>query len=186
MPSVFGDHPPNYKPQKRGALLNGVPIAGDLKLGGIQDFLDEVELVFELREKNIPFHDSFNQREIKVGTKGEGLLINLRAAADEHFPWLIRHINLSQVGNGSHPWILELRPAQNNGRAIRQRFADRFKGLAAQDNHMPGGHLFEPLEILREMPRDSAALTDHPIERHRSDGFKLFHLPVPRLYDSTF
>jgi hypothetical protein len=38
--------------------------------------------------------------------------------------------------------------------------------------------LFEPLEILRQMPRDFAARANHAVQRHCGDGFEVFHVGV--------
>ena len=54
----------------------------------------------------------------------------------------------------------ELGPAQDNRRAIRQRFADRLECFAPHHKDLAGGHFFEPLEILRQMPWDSTARSD--------------------------
>ena len=55
----------------------------NLKLGTIQNLLHGNELIFKLWKKSISVDDAFDQREVEVGTQRKGLLVDLRAAANE-------------------------------------------------------------------------------------------------------
>jgi hypothetical protein len=59
--------------------------------------------------------------------------------------------------------------------AIWQRLPDRFERFPAHHNDMSGRHFPEPLEIFRQMPGNTVAVADHPVERHRGDRFERFH-----------
>ena len=58
---------------------------------------------------------------------------------------------------------------------VRQRLPQTLEGLAAHDDDVARGRLLEPFEILRQMPRDFAARANHVVQRHRGDGFEVFH-----------
>jgi predicted RNA-binding protein with RPS1 domain len=47
--------------------------------------------------------------------------------------------------------------------------------------HAFDASFFEPLEILRQMPRDFAVRANHAVQRHRGNGFEVFHVAVRRL-----
>lgn len=66
-------------------------------------------------------------------------------------------------------------PRQHEVFAVGQRPAEAFKRLAPHYDHVAHGRLLEPLEILRQMPRDFAARANHTVQRHRSNGFEMFH-----------
>jgi len=70
------------------------------------------------------------------------------------------------------PWM----PCKNYVFTIRQRFAKTLKCLATHQNDFPDGLLLEPPETLRQMPRDFVARANHAVQRHRGDGFEMFHL----------
>ena len=79
-----------------------------------------------------------------------------------------------------HTGILEIRAAQNNRCAVGQRFANGFKRLSSHDDDVSRGHFFEPLEILRQMPRNFVPVSDHAIFAHRGYGFEI-HVGVQAL-----
>ena len=64
---------------------------------------------------------------------------------------------------------------ENQALAIRQRLANRFKRLAAHHHDVAAGHLFEPLEVFGQVPRDFVPVSDDAIFAHRRDGFEVFH-----------
>src|SRR5436190_24350256 len=57
----------------------------DVEIGVVFDFGGEEELVFKWREKDVALDFAFDEREIDVGTVGEGFAINLCAPTDEDF-----------------------------------------------------------------------------------------------------
>ena len=58
---------------------------------------------------------------------------------------------------------------------VRQRFAQTFKRLSPHDDDISQGLFLEPLEVLRQMPRDLAGRADHTVQGHGGDGFEIFH-----------
>jgi len=60
-----------------------MPVMQNLELRLVPNFFSQLKLVFESRENRIPFHLAFDEREVKVGTARQCLLVNLRTAADE-------------------------------------------------------------------------------------------------------
>ena len=51
----------------------------------VADFLGQIKFVLKRREKRVAVLDlAFDQRQVKVGTARQRLLVNLRAAADEN------------------------------------------------------------------------------------------------------
>ena len=69
-------------------------------------------------------------------------------------------------------------PRENHVLAVRQRLAEALKRLAPHHDDVAHRHFLEPLEILRQMPRDFAARANHAVQRHRGDGFEVFHHPI--------
>ena len=57
----------------------------NLEFRRVLNFLNLNESVFKRREKHIALDLAFDQREVKIGTARQHLLVNLRAAADENF-----------------------------------------------------------------------------------------------------
>jgi len=64
-------------------------------------------------------------------------------------------------------------PTQHNVDAIGQWFSQTLEGFSPDDDDMAGGHFLEPLEILRQMPRDFTTGSDYAVERHGGDGFEV-------------
>ena len=147
----------------------------DFELGSVADFFHLREPVFESGEKSIALHLALHERQIKIGTERERLRVNLGAAADKNFPRFGSEVDLAQIRNGAHAGEGELRPAENNRLAIRQRFTDRLKRFAPHHDDVSGGELFEPLKIFRQVPRNSVSGANHTIEGHCRDGFEVFH-----------
>ncbi len=61
---------------------------------------------------------------------------------------------------------------------VRQRAAERLVGLPAHQHGLSGGHFFEPLEVLRDMPREFPIFPDDPVEGHgcyRAQGHGTLH-----------
>src|SRR6266566_7339690 len=105
-------------------------------------------------------------------------MIDLCAPADEYLaPGRRRtdRLDLLEIRDGLHARYRLRRAGQHNGCAVRERFADGIEGLAAHHNDVAGGHPLEPLEVVRQTPRDSVAGADYPIERHGGDGFAAVH-----------
>ena len=61
---------------------------------------------------------------------------------------------------------------EHHGLTPGQRPADRLVSPAPHRQHVAHRRHLEPLEILRQMPRDRFAAPDHPVERHRGDGLE--------------
>jgi hypothetical protein len=59
--------------------------------------------------------------------------------------------------------------------AIGQGAAQAFKRLAAHHNDVAHRHFLEPFEILRQMPRNPVFRANNPVQRHRRNGFVVFH-----------
>ena len=55
------------------------------EFGSVADFLDEVELSFKRWEESVALYFAFDEREVEIGTKRQGLGVNLSAAADVDF-----------------------------------------------------------------------------------------------------
>src|SRR5262249_35640050 len=55
------------------------------------------------------------------------------------------------------------------------RSANGFKRFPAHYHDLACGHLFEPLEIFRQMPRDPRTIAYHAIQRHGCDRFEGLH-----------
>jgi len=51
---------------------------------------------------------------------------------------------------------------------------------------LPDVIFFEPLEILRQVPRDFVPRTDNAVQRHRGDGFEMFHFIFDRIVRVQF
>src|SRR5712672_1947183 len=126
----------------------------DLEVRAIQDLVRRDELMLEHWKKRVSFDDPFDQSQVEIRAERQGPLVNLRAAANKESAWITGWINLVQIGDGLDSRIAELGSTQDNRLAIGQRFADRFKGFAAHDNHLSSCHLLEPLKILGQVPGD--------------------------------
>jgi hypothetical protein len=61
-----------------------MPVMQDFEFRRVLNFLNLNEPVFKRREKYIAFDLAFDEREVKVGTTRQYLLVNLSAAADKH------------------------------------------------------------------------------------------------------
>ena len=183
----------------------------NLELRLVTDFFGQLEFIFKRREKCVPFHFAFDDRQVKVGAAGQRLLVNLRAAADEDVVREFRRVELvhrvenqnfrlflfAQLGEMELIRALEIAPAaplvvlpenlrmafdeplrmprQHHVLAVLQRLAEALERLAPHHDHVAHRHFLEPLEILRQMPRDFAARANHAVQRHRGDGFEMFH-----------
>jgi len=66
-------------------------------------------------------------------------------------------------------------PRQDQILPVGQRLAQAFKRLASHDDDVAHRRFFEPLEILRQMPRDFAARANHAVQRHCNNGLEVFH-----------
>lgn len=66
--------------------------------------------------------------------------------------------------------------------AAGQRAADAFKGLPPHHDNVAHRDLFEPFEIVRQVPGDFSCIPNHTVLRHRSDGFKMFQGQFQRLW----
>src|SRR5579859_3886657 len=60
-----------------------MPVMQNLELRLIADFFGQDKFFVKRRKQGVPRHLSFDERQVKVRTTGQGLLINLRAPADE-------------------------------------------------------------------------------------------------------
>lgn len=147
----------------------------DFEFGCVADFFGEFETVFEGGKEGVAVYFAFDEGEIEVGTERECLRVDLRAAADEHVARFGGEIDFAQIGNGPHAGIGKLRAAQDEGLAVRERFADGLKRFPAHHDDIAGGKLFEPLEIVGQMPGDFIFRANHAIERHGGDGLEVFH-----------
>ena len=49
----------------------------DLELRAGENFLGQLKLILEGRKQDVAFDDALHQRQVEVGTEGQGLLINL-------------------------------------------------------------------------------------------------------------
>lgn len=155
-----------------------VPIVGNLEVGAFRNDLDRLEIVFKLGKEGVTGNDTLDQSQVKVGAQGQGLRVNLRSTANENIAGFSGQINLAQVRNRSQAGVLKLRPGQDDGFAVWEGFANGFKSFAAHNDHLAGGHFFEPFKILRKMPGNFVSAADHPVFGHGSDGFEMFHLHV--------
>ena len=54
-------------------------------------------------------------------------------------------------------------PREDKVRAAWQRVAEAFKRFSSHDDDVPDGHLLEPPEILRQMPRDLSVRANHAV-----------------------
>src|SRR5581483_6983230 len=131
--------------------------------------------IFETREKHVTGNHTLDEREVQIRTQQQGLLVNLRAATNKDVAGFAGWVELGQPGDNAHAWILEIGTAQNDGFAVGQRPADGLKGLASHYDYLSRRHFLEPLEIFRQMPGNSAALTDHTVLGHGGNGFEVFH-----------
>jgi hypothetical protein len=125
-------------------------------------------------------NDSLNDCQVEVGTKMQGLLINLSAPANEDSSGLRLQVNLAKIGNGPNPRVMELTATENDGSAVWQWPANGFKRLAPHHEHLASGHFFEPLKILRQVPGDSSPIPNHAIEGHGRDRTEVFHVSGAR------
>ena len=141
----------------------------------VADAFDLFEGVFKFREIGIAIDRSLHQRKIKIGSKRQGLSVNLCPAADKYFPWHAVNLQFIEGSDRFHTGECKTCPADNDGCAIRQGPPNGFEGFAAHNDRVARGELFEPLEILGQMPRDAIALADDAIQGHRCDRFELFH-----------
>jgi hypothetical protein len=94
------------------------------------------------------------------------LRVNLRAPADENLASRqVRRqaVQLPQVRNPPGAWMGKTAAAQDQRDASRQWFADGLESLAAHDEDVAGGDSLEPLEILRQMPRNLPLPSDHAV-----------------------
>ena len=182
----------------------------NLELGFVAKLLDQFKLFLERWKERITFHLAFDERQEKVGTARQSLLVDLRTAADEDVIREFRRIQFfkrienqhfrlqlfTELGKtelvgaleifSSTPFVVlpeNLRmtfdeplrmPRQDHVLAVRQRLAEALKRLAPHHDDVAHRHFLEPLEILRQVPRDFAARANHAVQRHCSDGFEMF------------
>jgi hypothetical protein len=57
---------------------------------------------------------------------------------------------------------------------IRKRLAQTFKCFPSHHDNVSSSHFSEPLEILRQMPRNLVPVPDDAVLAHRGDGFEVF------------
>jgi hypothetical protein len=153
----------------------GVAVAGNAEFWRILHLFDCAEHVLERREEGIAWDFAFDEGKIEVGAEGQGLFVDLSAAANEDFTCFAIGVDFAQVADGLHAGAGEEASSQDEGSAVGQRAADGLKGFAAHNKDVAGGHLFEPLKIFRQVPGDFVAVADHAIERHGRDGLEMFH-----------
>lgn len=141
----------------------------------LHHFFNCGELVFEGREESVAFDGALDEGEVDIGAKGQGLGVDLGAATDEDVAGLGVGMQLGKVRNGLDTRVGEAGARKDDGRAIGKRLANGLEGFAAHDDDVAGGHLLEPLEVLRQVPGDFVALADDAVEGHGGDGFELLH-----------
>src|SRR5437016_10341475 len=96
----------------------------DAELGPVADFLDRFKAVFERGEESVSFDDPFDQRQVEIGTEGQGLGVHLRAAADEDIARFAGQIDPAQIRNCLRGGMEEMRAAQDDRRSVWQWFAE--------------------------------------------------------------
>ena len=64
-------------------LRISISIPQNLEFRRVANFFNEFKMVFKLREESVAFDFSLHKREKQFRTVRQGLLVNLRTAADE-------------------------------------------------------------------------------------------------------
>src|ERR1035437_8666051 len=150
-------------------------IVQNLELRRVADFFNQLETLFKRWKESVALDLAFDERQIQIRTQRQRLRVNLRAAANENLTVARQRLQFLKTANRFHTGKLELRTAQDNRFAIRQRLADGLKRFTPHDDDVAGGRLLEPLEILRQMPRDFVPRANHAVQRHGGDGVEGFH-----------
>ena len=159
------------------ASWSEIAIVKDFEFGAVPKFLDQYEVVLKRRKECVAFDDPLDQREIQIRTKRQRFLIKARAAANKNDrPVWIRAVcsKLAKAGNGPNARDRGRRTGQNHGGPVGQGLANGFESLSPHDDHLAGGHLFEPAKILGQVPRNFISRANHSIEGHGGDGLEWF------------
>jgi hypothetical protein len=152
----------------------------NLEFGAIENFLNQLKVLFECGKKGISFDYPLHYRQIQVRAVREGLLINLAAAANKDLPPSDRRIGgvqLLQIRDRLDPRYGFFGVCHHHCRPIGQYLADRLKGAPPHYDYLPRRHLFEPSKILGQMPGNLVASAYDPIKGHGSNGFERSHGP---------
>src|SRR5881296_3173222 len=121
----------------------------DSEFRPIQNFFHDFKPVLERRKEPVALDDSFHQREVKVGTKRQGLFVDLRAATNKIVQGRIHRAELQKVFNDSQ---VDCGHAANSGKfklvgkrnrclaACNPRLTKKIGELPLQESWMPAEH----------------------------------------------
>ena len=169
------------RPSSSWMMSNSFSIMRDTKVGVIHEFFNCFELILEGREQRVALNGPFDQGQVKIRTERQSLRVDLGAAANEHIAAFRFRMKLGELRYGLDAGVRKARAGNDDSGAIGQGSTDGFEGLAAHDDDVAGGHLLEPLEILRQVPGDFVAVADDPVEGHGGDGLEVLHTAIGAL-----
>src|SRR5256885_4515672 len=135
-------------------LERAIAVVDDFEFGPVQNLFDQFKSAFERRKKRVALDDPFDEREVKVGTKRQGLFVNLRAATNKIVQGRIHRAEFQKVFNYSQ---VDCGHTANSGKfklvgkrncclaACNPRLTKKKREFPLQQSWMPTEHDVDPI-----------------------------------------